>query len=166
MEILFLCLLRMDIDIQIAQINANEVKRVQRHDEKVQKLQKTISYYQQQMKFHTDNLSTLETNHTLLLNLLTQEKQRLLVLKKKRGLRDRFQGFKEARLRVSPGVNTHFYEITSAYRQWIEWYSVPGERRLIPKELLECCVDEFGELGGEGNRYLRNVAVLPQEEIE
>ena len=152
------------IETAIARLNAEEVKEVQKLNQKVQKIKNTISYYEQQMKFHSDNLSNLETRHTESLEWVATAKQRCLALKEKRVLRDRFQRFKDARLRVSAGANTHFYEITCAYREWLEWYSVPGEKRLTPKELLEQCVDEFGELGGEGNRYLRNVAVLPQEE--
>ena len=150
------------VDTEIAKLNAKEVKLVQKHNQEVLKVQKTISYYQQQLKFHTDGLEALETRHSESLELLAAQKERWATLKRKRELRVQFQGFKEERLRVSPGVNTPIFDITHAYREWIEWRA-GNVRRLTPKELKECLEDAFGELTGEGEggKYLKNVMVLP-----
>lgn len=157
---------RMDsIETEIAKLNAQEVKEVQRHNQKVQKVKNTISYYEQQMKFHTDNLDTLEAVHNEFLELLAARKERWATLKRKRELRVQFQGFKVERLRVSPGTNTSIFDITHAYREWFEWRG-GNVRRLTAKELKECLIDEFGEFGGEedAGKYLHNVVCLPGEE--
>lgn len=71
------------VETEIAKIAAKEIQEVKRHNLKSTKLQKTIRYYQQQMKFHADNLTVLESTHEQSLELLAAQKQRWMDLKQK-----------------------------------------------------------------------------------
>jgi len=174
---------RMDlIEIEIAKVNAKEVAQVKKHNETSQRIKQTVSYYQQQLKFHTDRLEALNTRHEESLELLAAQKARWTNLKAEREaavntvlINPRtlmteqqkeenalFATFRNERIRRSPGANTPFLEFVRVFRHWSEWKDI--RKRMDSKTLRKKLEDEFGWT--DGDKFRNIIVLLSDEDVE